>query len=212
MALADVPLRAILDEPVVPYEDDDVTRLIVDGHDRQAFEPIRLREWFLDDATSPEALIAVRGGLTPEMVAAASKVMRNQDLIAAAQKCRVTARFRNTLGLPGTLAVRLQPNHPTDDASGIAASIVDGLLLGSGDAVLGINPASDSPANVDRLLRLMDELIARLEIPTQSCVLTHVTTQIELMKQGAPIDLVFQSIAGTEAARVAFDDCLGKNL
>jgi ethanolamine ammonia-lyase large subunit len=210
VALADVPLRAILDEPVVPYEDDDVTRLIVDGHDRQAFERIRsftvgeLREWFLDDATTPEALVAVRRGLTPEMVAAASKLMRNQDLIAAAQKCRVAARFRNTVGLPGTLAVRLQPNHPTDDAAGIAASIVDGLLLGSGDAVLGINPASDSPANVDRLLRLMDELIARLEIPTQSCVLTHVTTQIELMKQGAPIDLVFQSIAGTEATNKSF--------
>jgi ethanolamine ammonia-lyase large subunit len=210
VALADVPLRTFLDEAVVPYEDDDVTRLIVDGHDARAFEPVRsltvgeLREWLLDDATAPEALVAVRRGLTPEMAAAASKIMRNQDLIAAAQRCRVPVRFRNTLGLPGTLGVRLQPNHPTDDAAGIAASVVDGLLLGSGDAVIGINPASDSPANVDRLLRMLDELIARLAIPTQSCVLTHVTTQIDLMKAGSPIDLVFQSIAGTEAANASF--------
>jgi ethanolamine ammonia-lyase large subunit len=209
-ALADVPLARFLDEAVIPYEHDDVTRLIIDSHDPQAFAPLRsmsvaeLREWFLDERTTPAMIAAARQGLTPEMVAAASKLMRNQDLIAAAKKCHVTARFRNTIGKPGTLAVRLQPNHPTDDAAGIAASILDGLLLGSGDAVIGINPASDSPANVDRLLRLMDELITRLAIPTQSCVLTHVTTQIELMRQGSPIDLVFQSIAGTEATNESF--------
>jgi ethanolamine ammonia-lyase large subunit len=209
-ALADVPLRRLLDEQVIPYESDDVTRLVVDTHDARAFERLRsltvgeLREWFLDDRTTAADCAAVRAGLTPEMVAAASKLMRNQDLIAAAQKCVVEKRFRNTIGAKGTIAVRLQPNHPTDDAAGIAASIVDGLLLGSGDAVIGINPASDSPSNVERLLRLMDELIARLEIPTQSCVLTHVTTQLDLMRQGVPLDLVFQSVAGTEATNKSF--------
>ena len=209
-ALADVPLRRLLDEQVIPYESDDVTRLAMDTHDAAAFAPVRsltvgeLREWFLDDRTRTEDCTAVRRGLTPEMIAATSKLMRNQDLIAAAQKCRVEKRFRNTVGVPGTLALRLQPNHPTDDAAGIAASIVDGLVMGAGDAVLGINPASDSPANVERLLRLMDELIARLEIPTQSCVLTHVTTQMDLMRQGVPLDLVFQSIAGTEATNKSF--------
>ena len=210
LALADLPLRAFLAEAVVPYEDDEVTRLIVDGHDAAAFAPVahltvgELREWLLDDATGPAELTAVAPGLTPEMVAAVSKLMRNQDLILAARKCRVITRFRDTIGLPGRLSVRLQPNHPTDDSRGIAAATLDGLLLGCGDAVIGVNPATESLASLGELWRLLDELVQRLEIPTQTCVLTHVTTQLQAMAGGAPVDLVFQSIAGTEAANRSF--------
>jgi ethanolamine ammonia-lyase large subunit len=210
IALAEVPLRRLLDEPIIPYEDDEVTRLIVDGHDRAAFEPVaglcvgEFRDWLLCYETTGEVLARLAPGLTPEMVAAASKLMRNQDLILAASKCRVVTRFRNTLGLPGRLSIRLQPNHPTDDAVGIGASILDGLLYGCGDAVIGINPATDSVEAVVRLLNMLAELIERYRIPTQSCVLAHVTTQLAAIERGAPVDLVFQSIAGTEAANASF--------
>jgi ethanolamine ammonia-lyase large subunit len=209
-ALADVPLKTFLTEALVPYETDEVTRLILDGHDTTAFTPVssltvgEFRDWLLSEAASPAALSRLATGLIPEMAAAVSKIMRNQDLILAASKCRVTTKFRNTIGLPGTMAVRLQPNHPTDDPAGITASILDGLLYGCGDAVIGINPASDNLSVLGDLLRLMDDLIQRFEIPTQSCVLTHVTSAVELVERGAPVDLVFQSIAGTEAANASF--------
>ncbi|RDI64686.1 ethanolamine ammonia-lyase subunit EutB [Nocardia pseudobrasiliensis] len=212
-ALAEVPLRKFLDEPVVPYETDEVTRLIIDTHDRTAFAPVAhltvggLRDWLLATSSRDDAadtLAAVSPGLTPEMVAAVSKLMRNQDLIAVARAVRVRAGFRTTVGAPGTLTTRLQPNHPTDDPRGIAAAVLDGLLLGCGDAVIGINPATDSPRATADLLRLLDEVRTRFDIPTQSCVLTHVTTTVELIEAGAPVDLVFQSIAGTEGANSGF--------
>jgi ethanolamine ammonia-lyase large subunit len=209
-ALAEVPLAQFLAEPVVPYESDEVTRLILDTHDPAAFAPVAaltvgaFRDWLLRYETDPATLTALAPGLTPEMVAAVSKLMRNQDLILVAAKCEVVTRFRNTLGRRGTLAVRLQPNHPTDDPHGIAASILDGLLYGCGDACIGINPATDSPARVGELLRLIDQLIATYAIPTQSCVLAHVTTQLAALAQGAPLDLMFQSIAGSEAANKSF--------
>jgi len=208
--LADVPLKRFLEEPVVPYETDEVTRLILDSHDSTAFSPIstltvgEFREWLLDDATTGESLAAIANGVTPEMAAAVSKIMRVQDLVTAAAKRRVVTRFRDTLGLEGRLSTRLQPNHPTDDPRGIAASIVDGLLYESGDAVIGVNPVSDDPASVETLLRMLDRIRETLEIPTQTCVLAHLTTQMEAMRRGAPADLVFQSIAGTEAANRAF--------
>jgi ethanolamine ammonia-lyase large subunit len=210
MALADLPLTQFLQEAVIPYEDDEVTRLILDDHDRAAFAPVAsrtvgsFRDFLLSDAATGEALHQLARGITPEMAAAVSKLMRNQDLILVAKKCSVTTRFRNTIGLPGRMSTRLQPNHPFDDARGITASILDGLLLGSGDACIGINPASDDPATIGRLLRLLDEIIARLRIPTQGCVLTHVTTTLKLIGEGFPVDLVFQSIAGTEAANRSF--------
>jgi len=210
MALADLPLARFLSEAIVPYESDEVTRLIVDTHDAAAFAPLssltvgELRDWLLADTTTSSMLAAVAPGVTPEMAAAVSKLMRNQDLILVAKKCRVVTRFRNTLGLPGHLAVRLQPNHPTDDARGIAASMFDGLLYGCGDAVIGINPAGDALSVFVDLWRMMDELITRFSIPTQSCVLTHVTNQIRGIEAGAPVDLVFQSVAGTEAANRGF--------
>jgi ethanolamine ammonia-lyase large subunit len=210
IALADLPLRTFLHESLIPYEDDEVTRLIIDTHDVAAFAPVaaltvgEFRDWLCSDAATSEALARLAPGITPEMAAAVSKLMRNQDLILVARKCRVVSRFRNTLGLPGRLAVRLQPNHPTDNAAGILASIIDGLSYGCGDAVIGINPASDSLGRIGELLRLLDELIARFEIPTQGCVLTHVTSAIALIGQGAPVDLVFQSVAGTQAANASF--------
>ena len=208
--LADLPLAQFLAEPLIPPEEDEVSRLIEESHDRAAFAPVssltvgELREWLLTDATSDGDIAALRAGLTPEMAAAVSKIMRNQDLIAAARRCRVVTRFRGTIGLAGRLSTRLQPNHPTDDTRGIAASVLDGLLYGSGDAVIGINPATDSPKNVERLLHLLDDIIGLHEIPTQSCVLSHVTTTLDLMRRGVPVDLVFQSIAGTEAANRSF--------
>jgi ethanolamine ammonia-lyase large subunit len=208
--LADVPLRRFLEEPLIPPEEDEVSRLILESHDTKAFAAVasltvgEFREWLLSDSIPDEAIAAARPGLTPEMAAAVSKLMRNQDLIAAAKRCTVVSRFRNTLGLPGRMSTRLQPNHPTDDPRGIAASILDGLLYGNGDAVIGINPATDSPANVETLLHLLDRVIHEHGIPTQSCVLAHVTTTLELMRRGAPVDLVFQSIAGTEAANRSF--------
>ncbi|HBI09604.1 ethanolamine ammonia-lyase subunit EutB [Franconibacter pulveris] len=210
MALADLPLRELLNNPLIPYEQDEVTRLIIDTHDRDAFSPIHhltvgeFRDWLLDDATTSETLSRVAPGVTPEMAAAVSKLMRNQDLILAASKCRVVTRFRNTIGLPGHLSVRLQPNHPTDDLRGIAASMLDGLFYGCGDAVVGINPASDSLPVLERLNYMLDDVISRFAIPTQSCVLTHVTNTLQLIERGAPVDLVFQSVAGSEAANSGF--------
>ncbi|MBO9642852.1 MAG: ethanolamine ammonia-lyase subunit EutB [Pseudacidovorax sp.] len=208
--LADTPLKQFLSEALVPYEEDNITRLILDGHDAAAFAPVAhrtvgdFRNWLLSDAADTATLTALAPGLTPEMVAAVSKLMRNQDLIAVARKCQVTTRFRNTLGLPGHLAVRLQPNHPTDDLRGIAASTLDGLLYGAGDAVIGVNPVSDSLPVLERLQHMLADVIERFAIPTQSCVLTHVTNTMKLMERGAPVDLVFQSIAGTEKANLSF--------
>jgi ethanolamine ammonia-lyase large subunit len=210
MALADVPLKQFLEETVVPYENDEVTRLIIDTHDAAAFAAISslttgaFRDWLLSDAATSATLAQVARGITPEMAAAVSKLMRNQDLILAAKKCETVTRFRNTIGLRGRMSARLQPNHPFDDAKGITASILDGIMLGSGDACIGINPASDDPLVLGGLVRLLDELISRLQIPTQGCVLAHVTTTLGLIDRGFPVDLVFQSIAGTQAANSSF--------
>jgi ethanolamine ammonia-lyase large subunit len=210
IALADVPLKQFLQETVVPYEEDEVTRLIADTHDRSAFAVISsltvgsFRDWLLSGEATSAVLKKLSRGITPEMAAAVSKLMRNQDLILAAKKCEVVSAFRDTIGLRGRMSVRLQPNHPFDDEKGIIASILDGILLGSGDACIGINPASDDPAIVGGLLRLLDDIIARLQIPTQSCVLSHVTTTLGLIEQRVPVDLVFQSIAGTQAANRSF--------
>lgn len=210
MCLAEVPLTQFIEEPLIPYEKDEVTRLIIDSQDREAFKLIShltvgdFRNWILNDHTTTDMLCSVAGAVTPEMAAAVSKIMRNQDLILAAQKCRVVTKFRNTIGLPGHLSVRLQPNHPTDDLRGIAASIIDGLMYGCGDAVIGINPASDSLPGLIRLNCMLDEIIHQYEIPTQTCILTHVTTCMQMIEKGAPVDLLFQSIAGTEAANAGF--------
>jgi ethanolamine ammonia-lyase large subunit len=210
IALADVPLTQFLQETLIPYEDDEVTRLIVDTHDRSAFAAISsltvgaFRDWLLSGKATSDVLKKLSRGVTPEMAAAVSKLMRNQDLILAAKKCEVVSAFRDTIGLRGRMSVRLQPNHPFDDEKGITASILDGILLGSGDACIGINPASDDPAVIGGLLHLLDDIIARLQIPTQSCVLSHVTTTLGLIEQRLPVDLVFQSIAGTEAANRSF--------
>jgi ethanolamine ammonia-lyase large subunit len=208
--LAELPLRQLLNEDLIPYEQDEVTRLILDTHDAAAFGPVatltvgEFRDWLLGDAATPEVLRSLAPGLTPEMVAAVCKLMRNQDLISVARKCEVVTRFRTTMGLAGRLGVRLQPNHPTDDAGGIAASIVDGLLNGCGDAVIGINPASDSVDTQMRLLHLINDVRERFAIPTQSCVLSHVTNTLQVIARGAPVDLIFQSIAGTQAANESF--------
>lgn len=210
MTLAEVPLKTFLQDLLIPYEDDEITRLIIDSHDARAFAPIAhltvgdFRNWLLRDETDSELLASIRPGVTPEMAAAVCKLMRNQDLIMVAKKCQVTTAFRNTVGLPGHLSTRLQPNHPTDDVTGIAASILDGLLYGNGDAVIGINPARDNVSQAVKLMRLMDEVIQKYQIPTQSCVLTHVTNTLEAIEQGAPVDLVFQSIGGTEATNTSF--------
>ncbi len=210
MCLAEIPLKTFLEDLIIPYETDEVTRLIVDTHNQQAFREVShltvgdFRDWLLTDEVDTETLTRVAPGITPEMAAAVSKLMRNQDLILVAKKCKVITAFRDTIGLPGHISTRLQPNHPTDDPRGIAASIVDGLLYGSGDAVIGINPATDSiPALMD-LYFLVDEIINQYQIPTQSCILTHVTNQIQVIEKGAPVDLVFQSIAGTEKANKSF--------
>ena len=210
LCLAEVPLKRFLEELLIPYESDEVTRLIIDSHDVQAFAPVShltvgdFRNWLLSHRATSLALAALAPGLTPEMVAAVSKIMRVQDLILVAGKCEVVTRFRNTVGLKGRMSTRLQPNHPTDDPAGVAAGLLDGLLYGSGDAVLGINPATDNYHAVTRLMTLLDDVIQRYEIPTQSCVLTHVTTHLEAINRGAPVDLVFQSIAGTQAANDSF--------
>ncbi|QNK72509.1 ethanolamine ammonia-lyase subunit EutB [Variovorax sp. PAMC28562] len=208
--LADTPLKQFLNEALVPYESDNITRLIIDSHDAAAFAPVShltvgdCRNWLLSEQATTVTLTALAPGLTPEMVAAVSKLMRNQDLVSVAKKCSVVTRFRDTVGLPGHLSVRLQPNHPTDDLRGVAASTLDGLLYGAGDAVIGLNPASDSMPVLGNLLHMLDEVIQRFEIPTQSCVLTHVTNTLKLVEAGAPVDLMFQSIAGTEKANLSF--------
>ena len=210
MVLADLPLKTFLNDVVIPYEKDEITRLIIDEHDSTAFAEIAhltvgdFRNWLLQESTTHVELKRVCPGITPEMAAAVSKIMRNQDLILVAKKCQVTSAFRNTIGLPGHMSTRLQPNHPTDDMSGIAASIFDGLMYGNGDAVIGINPATDSVSQAIKLMHLMDEVIQHYSIPTQSCVLTHVTNTIECIEKGAPVDLVFQSIGGTEGTNQGF--------
>ncbi len=215
IALAETPLQAFLDNPLIPYEDDEVTRLICDSHNTAAFAPVahltvgEFRDWLLSGEASTERLAAIAPGITPEMAAAVSKIMRLQDLVSAAAKCRVVTRFRSTIGLPGRLATRLQPNHPADDPKGIAASVLDGLSYGNGDAVIGVNPAGDSVGAVETILRMLDRIRECYRIPTQICVLAHVTTQMEALRRGAPIDLVFQSIAGTEAANRSFGVNLG---
>lgn len=209
LALADLPLKTFLNEAVIPYEEDEVTRLIMDQHDAAVFSSIshfttgELRDWLLSDDADTFSLQQLAPAFTPEMIAAVSKLMRNQDLISVAQKCEVVTRFRNTIGLKGRLSVRLQPNHPADDLKGIAASVIDGLLYGSGDAVIGINPATDNPSIVSALLTMLDELRQKYAIPTQSCVLAHVTTTLQIIRQ-APVDLVFQSIGGTEKTNKSF--------
>ncbi len=208
--LADLSLATFLDQLLLPYESDEVTRLIIDTHDAGAFAPVshmsvgQFREWLLSDAADGAALTRLAPGLTPEMVAAVCKLMRNQDLISVARKRRVVSAFRNTLGLAGRLSVRIQPNHPTDDHRGIAASLVDGLLHGCGDAVIGINPASDRVETQIALLQLIEDVRERYAIPTQSCVLSHITNTISAIERGAPVDLVFQSIAGTQSANASF--------
>ncbi|WP_447651281.1 ethanolamine ammonia-lyase subunit EutB [Pseudomonas abietaniphila] len=210
MALADVPLKRFLNEALIPYEQDEVTRLIVDSHDQTAFSVVShltvggFRDWLLGDDATEASLKALAPGLTPEMAAAVSKIMRVQDLVLVAQKIRVVTRFRNTVGLRGRMSTRLQPNHPTDDPAGIAASVLDGLLYGNGDAMIGINPATDSISAITELLKMLDGVIRHYEIPTQSCVLTHVTSSVAAIEKGVPVDLVFQSITGTEAANSSF--------
>ena len=210
LILAEVPLKRFLDEPLIPYEEDEVTRVILDDHQSDAFARLSgltvgdLRNWLLSDAVGTEDLAQVARGLTPEMVAAVSKLMRNQDLILVSAKCRVVTRFRNTLGLDGCLSVRLQPNHPTDDVRGVGASIIDGLLNGAGDAVIGVNPASDNLRETSRILLLLDKVRQKFDIPTQTCVLGHVTTTLKAIEGGLPVDLVFQSIGGTEGVNRSF--------
>ena len=210
MRLSEVRLKEFLNTALIPYEQDEITRLIIDEHDKTAFEPIsnlsvgEFRNWLLSDNTTTKTIQSIKNGLTPEMVAAVSKIMRNQDLIMVAKKCEVITKFRNTIGLKGHLSTRLQPNHPTDDFMGIAASTLDGLLYGNGDAVIGINPATDNVNQATKLLKLLDEVISEYQIPTQSCILTHVTNTIECIENGAPVDLVFQSIGGTEATNSSF--------
>jgi ethanolamine ammonia-lyase large subunit len=210
MKLADMPLKAFLAEPLIPYEADEVTRLICDSHDAAAFAPVshltvgEFRDWLLAEPASTERLRALVPGLTPEMAAAVSKIMRLQDLVTVAAKCRVVTRFRSTIGLPGRISTRLQPNHPADDLKGIAASVFDGLSYGNGDAVIGVNPATDNVGTVEAILRMLDTIRERLAIPTQICVLAHVTTQMQALTRGAPFDLMFQSVAGTEAANSGF--------
>jgi ethanolamine ammonia-lyase large subunit len=208
-ALADLPLAHFLNEAITPYEADDVTRLLLDSHDSAAFAPVShltvggFRDWLLGEADTA-ALAALAPGLLPEMAAAVSKICRLQDLVAIAARCRVVTRFRNTIGLPGTLSIRLQPNDPVDDPAGVAAQVLDGLLLGAGDAVIGVNPATDNPETITRLLAMLDGVRQRFDIPTQTCVLSHVTTTMIALERGAPVDLVFQSIGGTQATNESF--------
>jgi len=210
MCLADLPLKTFLNEAVIPYETDEITRLIIDNHDAKSFAAIsaftigELRDWLLSDDADTKTLQQLQYAFTPEMLASVSKIMRNQDLVLAAQKCEVVTQFRNTIGLKGRFSSRLQPNHPTDDPKGIAAGIIDGLLYGCGDAVIGVNPATDSPSHVHVLLNMMNDLISKFSIPTQCCVLSHLTTTIDLINNHAPVDLVFQSIGGTEKTNRSF--------
>ncbi|KAB8029895.1 ethanolamine ammonia-lyase subunit EutB [Fluviispira multicolorata] len=209
-ALADVPLKNFLNEDLIPYEQDEVTRLIIDTHDKNAFQFIshftvgEFRDYLLSDEVNENTLAQIAKGVTPEMAAAVSKLMRNQDLIQVARKCKIVTQFRNTIGLKGHLSVRLQPNHPTDNLEGIAASLLDGLFYGSGDAVIGINPASDNIPTLSTLNKMLADIIENFAIPTQSCILTHITNTIKMIENNIPVDLVFQSIAGTEKANNHF--------
>ena len=210
IALADVPLKTFLNAALIPYEIDEITSLIIDSHDAASFNLVssltvgEFRDWLLSDEADTAVLAGIAPGITPEMAAAVSKLMRNQDLITGAKKIEVVTSFRDTIGLKGHFSTRLQPNHPTDDPKGIAASMIDGLLYGSGDACIGINPASDSPASVRKLLELIDTVRQQFDIPTQSCVLSHITTTLELINAGAPVDLCFQSIGGTALTNSSF--------
>lgn len=210
MCLADVPLAQFLEDMLVPYEEDEITRLIIDSHDKEAFAPIKglsvgeFRDWLLRYETDGEKIKSIMWGLPPEMVAAVSKLMCIQDLILVASKCRVVSAFRDTIGLKGRFSSRLQPNHPFDSAKGIVASIIDGLMYGVGDAVIGVNPATDNLKTAERILRILDEIIGEYSIPTQSCVLSHLTTTLSLMEHSVPVDLLFQSIGGTELTNKNF--------
>lgn len=210
MALADVPLQAFLKQPVIDPEIDDVSRLILDHHPSEAFQLFasmtigELREWMLQRFSQPSAYDELKNILTPEMVSALTRVLSNKELVALASKIRNITRCRNTIGLPGTLGVRIQPNHPTDNLKGIIASSMDGIMLGSGDAVIGVNPAVESVESVAGILKTIDMLITELQIPTQGCCLAHVTTQMEAMRKGAPVDLMFQSIGGTQKTNKSF--------
>ncbi len=210
MTLAEVPLKKFLEEHLIPYEKDEVTRLIVDNHDHKNFFSIShltvgdFRNWLLSDKADSETLSKIKLSITPEMAAAVSKLMSLQDLILVASKCRVVTAFRTTLGLSERFSTRLQPNHPTDDLKGIAASLLDGLMYGSGDAVIGVNPATDNVSATIRILELIDSIRQKYSIPVQSCVLSHISNTIEAIKLGAPVDLVFQSIGGTEALNKSF--------
>lgn len=208
--LAGVTLRELYEHPSVPYDRDEVTRVIIDGLDQQAFRRVaswtvsELREWLLATTTRGREMLAVGRGLTSEMIAAVAKLMSNLELIHVAARIEVVTRNRGTVGRKGTLGARLQPNHPTDDLQGILASIREGLSYGSGDALIGINPVTDSVDTTERLLRLTADAIERWEVPTQNCVLSHVTTQMEALRHGAPMDVLFQSLAGTEAGNRSF--------
>ncbi len=209
-ALADVPLAVIVANPVVDPNADDVTHLILESHDQRAFASLasltvgEFREFLLDDATTPDTLHALHNAITPEIAAAVTKIMGNKDLVYVAAKIRNVTRCRNTIGERGVFGVRVQPNHPTDDLAGILVSSVDGLAFGCGDAVIGVNPSTDSVESVAAILRLLDRLIDTYSIPTQACCLAHITTQLAALDRGAPVDLLFQSIAGTQAANASF--------
>ncbi len=210
MKLAELPLKTFLEDHLIPYEKDEVTRLIVDNHDAKNFQYIShftvgdFRNWLLSEEADSTLLSKIKFSITPEMAAAVSKIMSLQDLILVASKCKVITSFRTTIGLPGRFSTRLQPNHPTDDLKGIAASLLDGLMYGSGDAVIGVNPATDNVHATIKIVELIDSVRQKYSIPIQSCVLSHISTTIESIKLGAPVDLVFQSIGGSEALNKSF--------
>ncbi|MGA3104835.1 MAG: ethanolamine ammonia-lyase subunit EutB [Terriglobales bacterium] len=208
--LADLPLQEIVNRPLIDPDDDDVTRLILDTYDRQAFHSIasmtvgEFREFLLDDATAESQLRPIQNAIIPEIAAAVAKLMSNKDLVLAAAKIRNVTRCRNTMGERGVLGIRAQPNHPTDDIGGILLSAFEGLLYGCGDAVIGVNPATDSVETVSAILHALQRLVDAYKIPTQTCVLAHITTQLAALERGSPVDLLFQSVAGTEAANRSF--------
>lgn len=206
VVLSELLLSDLRENPAVPYEEDEVTRIIQDDVNEKIYSEIRnwtvgeFREWLLDEKNQSREIRRISRGLTSEMVAAVAKLMGNLDLIYAARKMPVTAHCNTTIGLPGTLSCRLQPNHPTDDPDGVLASLLEGLTFGAGDAVLGLNPVDDSVESVKRVLERLYEVKEKWKIPTQICVLAHVTTQMEAVRRGAPTDLIFQSIAGSQRA------------
>lgn len=210
IVLSELLLSDLRENPVVPYEADEVTRIVEDDLNKTVYGEIkswtvsRLREWLLSETTTEADIRRISRGLTSEMVAAVAKLMSNLDLIYAASKIRITAHCNTTIGLPGTLSCRLQPNHTTDDPNGILASVLEGLSFGAGDAVIGLNPVTDSVERLSHILKMFDEVKNKLELPTQTCVLGHVTTQMQAVEQGAPADLIFQSIAGSQKGNEAF--------